>query len=392
MLVDETALVVVRSTGLTDSQEKLLSLLSLPSALLSLLASSSILYMIWKLKFENPYLRILFVLSITDILVAFTFAVQPFLLPHDTSGFVWAFGTNGTCNMIGILTQLNLINPLYNVALSFYFLCIIKYQVSKADFRRKYEYWIHGIGIGFPVSMSILVASLDMYRELEIGPFCWIGVPLEHECEENPHLLICNANAALAVAWGSLGLWVLVSLMAIVGLNVQLFRYVRSILHRGRERSLNTTTQDRHIQQVAAQAFWFVACFIGTYIWSVLVRTLDSQTEGVDDGVAGRIFPLSVLQALLTPLTGCFNLIIFLRPRYIRLREKNPAMSRCGAIREAYVSQFDDGKRATTTTSSSVVNRSHWNGGSIAFGRPNNNNNNKSQVSIPSTSSMNSVV
>lgn len=73
-------------SSLTDDQERLLSIIGLVAATLSLLGSSLIVARIWQNRHATtPYDRLMLGLSLSDIISSFAFGFGPFLLPQDTS-------------------------------------------------------------------------------------------------------------------------------------------------------------------------------------------------------------------------------------------------------------------------------------------------------------------
>lgn len=119
---------------LTDSQEKVLSLLFVFSGTLSVLGSSIIVFKILKnLKKATPYDRLMLGLSGFDIVASLTYILTPFILPQETSMRVWARGTDGTCTFLGFLSQLSFAAVFYNCMLSFYYLLTVRFGVSPLE-------------------------------------------------------------------------------------------------------------------------------------------------------------------------------------------------------------------------------------------------------------------
>lgn len=78
--------------ALTDVQKKVLVILPIPSALLSIFGSTIIIIMLWKVRIIKtwiPYQRLLLAMSICDIISSITLAIGSFLYPQETSDKVW---------------------------------------------------------------------------------------------------------------------------------------------------------------------------------------------------------------------------------------------------------------------------------------------------------------
>jgi len=72
--------------------------------------------------------------------------------------------------------------------------------------------------------------------------------------------------------------------------------------------------------RMARQAFWYLINFFMTYVFSTVIVILRMSGSDVP-------FALTSLYYLSSPLQGFGNAIIYMRPRYLRNREKNPEMS-----------------------------------------------------------------
>ncbi len=148
-------------TSLSDNQEKTLIILQICSATLSLIGSSVIVFKILRSSHQNktstPYERIILGLSSCDLVASLTYALGPFLLPSETSERVWAFGNDITCTWLGFLTQPACFWAIWYICiLSFYFLLTVRFHVTRREFTRKYEFWMHLFGaVFFPLTAVI---------------------------------------------------------------------------------------------------------------------------------------------------------------------------------------------------------------------------------------------
>jgi len=77
-------------SSLTDTHEKILTLLPIVPCFLSVMGSGSILHFILRDKKHSPFRRILFAMSACDILSSIVWACQAWLVPKETSQWVWA--------------------------------------------------------------------------------------------------------------------------------------------------------------------------------------------------------------------------------------------------------------------------------------------------------------
>ena len=140
---------MVQHEGLTPAQDKALSLLPIPSAILSIFGSSVILYMAISTRRERKwttYTRLLIGLSVCDIISSVSLALASFLRRPE-SGRIWAIGNDATCAIIGTLTQFSYSNIFFNAMLSYYFMITVRFQMKQSRIARYLEPWMHLVSI-----------------------------------------------------------------------------------------------------------------------------------------------------------------------------------------------------------------------------------------------------
>lgn len=348
------------STDLTDAQEKALILLQIFSATLSLIGSSVIVCKILKTKecgkkSSSPYDRIILGLSSCDLVSSVTFAASPFMLPRETSSRVWAFGNDGTCTLLGFLIQSFCFWAIwYNCILSFYYLLTVRFQVKRKEFSRKYELWMHLSGlIFFPLTAAIGFVG-NFYAEERYNMICWIG--------EVPKGCYDTGNC-----WGPIVAYIfgvpaiVITPLAVVINNLVIYVFVRntfgsvtaasgshcesSSVGNDFESSPPSTDdmtdediensssahervlkQQRLKKEAAGQGFLYVSCFMLTLFPAFVIQMLEGYTENGDENLA-KVYPLLVLNSMFFPLQGFFNVFIYVRPRYTRLKAAEPERS-----------------------------------------------------------------
>jgi len=94
-------------------------------------------------------------------------------------------------------------------------------------------------------------------------------------------------------------------------------------------------SQRKRLRLVSSQAFLFVASYIVSNGSTVLLRLFESQaaTYVAEMELPYNYYILMVLQAILLPLQGLFNMMVYIRPKYIKNRSAFPRESRVWAIR-----------------------------------------------------------
>lgn len=330
----------MNQSDLSDGQEIALSLLQIFSGTLSLIGSSVLVFKILTKSSHNqkttPYDRIMLGLSSCDIIASCTYAVGPFMLPSETSQRVWASGNESTCSQLGLLFQLSFSAVWYNCLLSFYYLLTVRFQVKREEFQRKYEKWMH-LSVIFFVFTAIIGYIGDWYTEMELMMTCWVGdVPKG-----------CHASGTCTGAGNTIGYifggapWA-ITLCSLVVNNIIIYIFVRKSLRPtplpetsrssidfGQSTASTSTkqsgvwteqnsTQKQLTKEAAVQGFLYVSTFLMTSLPSAVVQIMDATN--FDQSDQGRLYPLLVLNSMLLPLQGFFNIFIYVRPNYNRFK------------------------------------------------------------------------
>jgi len=164
--------------SLSDSQKTVLAVLPIPSAILSIIGSSLIIYMAYlskKSKPWTPYNRLLVAMSVYDIITSMTLGAAPFLNPKETSNKALAMGNDSTCSAIGFLIQISYSGTLYNAALSYYFLLTARFGIQNNVVARCIEPFMHIFSVGWPTITAFVGLFLGVYAEPEVGLGCWVN-------------------------------------------------------------------------------------------------------------------------------------------------------------------------------------------------------------------------
>ena len=160
------------------AQELALALLPIPSAMLSVVGSSVIIYMSLSTRLQRkwtPYTRLLLCLSFYDIIASTTLGMASFLRDKDTSTRPFSLGSSGTCTMVGFFNQFSYGTLFYNGSLSLYFLLTARFGYSNAYIAKAIEPWMHFVANGFAFCTSIFALALGAYGEMTHQSGCWIG-------------------------------------------------------------------------------------------------------------------------------------------------------------------------------------------------------------------------
>ncbi|GFH61781.1 hypothetical protein CTEN210_18257 [Chaetoceros tenuissimus] len=149
------------------------------NAFVSCIASTFIMLMILtepKTGLASPYSRIIFALSISDILFSLGHLLSPFLGPKDNSDALFAIGTTETCEAIGFIFIIGFQCLLfYTLFLTYYFMRRVKYKVTPQNFAKKEEKFFHVIFILIALTLAIAAVVTGSINPQGKGNICGLG-------------------------------------------------------------------------------------------------------------------------------------------------------------------------------------------------------------------------
>lgn len=146
---------------------------------LSFLSSFFIMITIFRSKQNTQYHRILFCLSFWDSLVSFCIALSTIPMPKDVVYDYQgpSYGSTGTCELQAFLIFLGwgyVCNS--NVLLNIYYLCTIRYNVSKERFRKIAEPIFVIFSSASSLVMPFYFLSRDAFNPTPVDTFCAVDV------------------------------------------------------------------------------------------------------------------------------------------------------------------------------------------------------------------------
>ena len=305
---------------------------------------------------SSCYQRTMLGLSASDLVSSLVLSLQSFLLPASEPR-TWAVGNHASCVVMGFLQQAAGTNIFYNCMLSIVFVLTIRYGVSEARLAKVYEPVLHAVSLGFPLVTACI--AIPWYGPLDVGQFCWISGPQ-------------SARVAYPVAGVP---YILITLIIPMN-NFLIYRHAVRRQQQQQERCTwssssssdndnenNNGQQDKsrssqcssshdgtsfdneptgnsalqmqearrrmarrqdsehrrqqRVKQLAWQAFYYVAAFLVTQLPPLALRVCAHALQ-VNRRNEQELFVLLVLQAVLSPLQGLFNFIIFTQTTYLR--------------------------------------------------------------------------
>ena len=162
---------------------------------------------------------------------------------------------------------------------------------------------------------------MGVYHELDISLGCWISNYPEG-CDFDP-VQKCQ-SPFIAMIFAGYPFFVLMLVIIVNNFLISCFVY-RTTNRAKRRYSFRSTRVNAGLERtkaVAVQAFLYVAAFLVTYAWTVVLRFIEAYTLMSRD--EAKLFPILVLQSTFAPMLGVFNLFIYIRPRYLHRRLRFP--------------------------------------------------------------------
>jgi len=297
----------------------------------------------------SPFRRLIFGLSLSDVLLSFGLITGPFASPaSDISPF--GLGNQGTCSAQGFILHLSAYTvPMYTCALSYYYYCKLKCDMSDETFSRRIEWKAHGTCWLVGLSISIAALATETINTYSTGTFCSYAT-FPADCREHPdlHDECRGENTVFAFEMLMLAMFVLFQFCIIRNVSFML----RQILKRDRAFGATRTSSLRvpstknsrnslsgidlkdpdqlpvPVQSVAeslrktirrtmmVQSCLYVAAFFVTYFsaWIYIATFM----LGLGPGSF-----LLISSTMFYPLGGLFNLLVFTRPSVWILRRRH---------------------------------------------------------------------
>jgi len=173
------------------------------SGSISLLGSGTIATMILISadRLSYPFRRLIFGLSIMDIIQSVAMIMGPFSLPGNTDGVMWSKGNVTSCDIQGFALHIGFAGvPMYMLSLSVYYLYSIKFNMKDKVFSRKIEPWLHAGSICWTLVGGIVCWASGSFNMMEAGNICWY-TPSPYDCVANDDVECDRGKHAFAFGW-----------------------------------------------------------------------------------------------------------------------------------------------------------------------------------------------
>lgn len=321
----------------------------LPSVIspLSIIGSAGIIYMLCiRGEKHRLYHRIMFCISVFDIITSSMSMLGPMPVPEATGAFL-AKGNTASCSAQGFFMQLTFTTGAYSACLMLAFLLMGRSEGKEETIPLHYEKFVHGTAVGFPIITGIFGVALGLFNPVPSLALqrCYIAAyPPDCDITEDVKCTRgANARAFLLFFFFIPNLILLICLLACTFL---IWWTVRQQDRKARHSQYNTRTTSR---AVAVQSIIYGLFFFNTYAWLLIDPIVNLVTP--HGGSSNFVVIVQLLSEFFYWSRGMFNFLIFLRPRYVRIRSIDSDQSALWACREAVFGRnLNEQRRSSNNT------------------------------------------
>ncbi|GFH55864.1 hypothetical protein CTEN210_12340 [Chaetoceros tenuissimus] len=154
---------------------------------ISTVSSSLLLFFIYfaPTGLKSPYSRIIFGLSLADVLQSLGMLLGAFAAP-DAPFHIYGRGNVQSCEAIGFFTIIGFLAvPWYTLHLTYYFLKRVKYRVKPGEFANGQEKWLHIIIWTYAFAVAIYALAKGQINASKGGSMCVVA-DRPAGCEKTP--------------------------------------------------------------------------------------------------------------------------------------------------------------------------------------------------------------
>ena len=286
------------------------------------------------------YHRILLGLSIFDFLSSFWFFIGNWA--HGESAGFLGTQPSPACETSGFFIYLgSLCIPMYNVALAAYFFLTVKHGWRESKLRKSFERFVHLPICLTGIAIAIVPIPLDMYNSWY--SYCYVV----HSVEDRG--IFRQTKAFQWIAWVIL----FTSALLVTVLMILIYVYVKKVLKQSLRHALASSSVEftpspsslaasggssnsqrlmesvqTKTRQVRNMAFLYSVPFYATWIvpnlWFLLIRYSWNGNLKIEP-TPRCTFWMGIYISTLLSLQGFFNWMIYIFPRFQRIRMEQPS-------------------------------------------------------------------
>jgi len=309
-----------------DVHSKVTTIIRSTSAIISLISSSTLIWMITRSRagFTTSYNRILLGMAISDIFMSLGLANFNFTAPRDDSYFVWnASGNQVTCSVQGFTFFMGMFSGLfYSCSLNLYSLAVVKYNKSDGYIHNKVEPFLHGVPIAYALIYSTtLLAKRNIndsgggncYAHVYNPPHC-IGYE-DGETREGFDIPCGRGHDGAVVFYYLTGFGTVFIVPVIIGTSLGMIYRSVSKQENNMASYGESNINRSNSRLVLNRAIAYSISYFLTWSFSMI---------GVGFDVANVEWPTAIwyLTSIFNPLQGFFNFVIYIFPKVMRAKSR----------------------------------------------------------------------
>lgn len=290
---------------------------------------------------SSPYKRIIFGLSIADILQSISLLTGPFSPPRGTPQSPWAIGNTATCDANGFaMTAGSCAVPMYTCGLCIFYMCKLVDRMSDRKFARRVERYIHLSIILFNLCVGLVSLFTKTFNASPLAGFCYFAAfPQEcnypgssnyGQCVRGDHAFIFIYISTITVPSICLG-GIFIS-MGLILLHAQrkarAFRtqygqpWNKDAVQQQGSESYAEYLVRLYVKEAVIQSCLYVLGFVAVYIVP-LVTCLKMliNIHSIDNS------QITILLVTFFPLGGLYNILVYTRPNILAMRRTEISLS-----------------------------------------------------------------
>jgi len=362
-------------------QEMILAIFPKVTSFLSLVGSFYIIQDILRMrnkvnrKMKTTYHRLLLGLTTCDALVSVAWFMTTWPIPRDVFPIYGALGTQQTCEAQGFFAQFSIACIFYNCSLAIYYyiVIILGWSQSRID-KSRIEIPMHLLGFMWGVATASASVALGLINP--IGWDCWISaVPLgcKESFRNNGETTCTRGDNANLYQWIFFyaPLWLIVIGVTVIMTNI-VCKFKRQDAknkkygeHDSNKRINSKISFKRKgpkneaISALVMQSVLYVFSFFFVWIFPTILRIHEVTSDVI-------YYELVLVSATFVPMQGFWNMIIYITPRYRKIRRERklrnaPQKDKAALVRTgqdmklALKGEVPSSKNATTKVAPSTV-------------------------------------
>ncbi|CAJ1959728.1 unnamed protein product [Cylindrotheca closterium] len=303
----------------TQEQQKILFWAVKFPAVFSIGCSSVCIYHLFldgRKSLRKVYGRLWFLISLTNIIVAFFCMLAGLATPADT-GIYGAFGNETSCKAVGAAFMFIFVVCMgYNAALASYYYISIHTHMTEREFSRRIEPWLHAVPFVYALIGVIVGLTSNMIATNDVFLYCW-AAPSPFGCRYDGGGTSCehgnDYRDVFVFATGLVEMNLITSLKVIAtfSLSYTVSKQQKKMQAKYHARSGgNTIAKETNMQAV----LFFMACVV-PYVLMIFLRVIDLYFWREDHVKTARFFRFSLVAQVLLPMQGAVNMICYFRPK-----------------------------------------------------------------------------